>query len=172
MSVTDEKVTISLTAEEIADLRRLLEVEKIRKVMQMYSQHMDSRNWDAMAGLYSEDAVCNWGPYGSHQGRDAIRTALIDGHPGRIPYDGFHITTNFWIETTGPDSAISRSYLTDLFPGPDTGPHPVIWYAVYENTYKKLDGEWKIAESVIEGIWPERTVSAGFPRAMTPSPIG
>ena len=77
-----------LSPEEISQLRKLLEVEKVRKVAQLYSHLMDSRDWTAMSQLYAEDAVCDWGPYGKLEGRDAIRDQLAAAHHGRLPYDG------------------------------------------------------------------------------------
>ena len=166
--------------EEIAELRKLLEVEKVRKVAQLYSQLMDARDWEAMARLYTEDAVCDWGPYGALHGRGAIHEQLVAAHPGRRPYDGFHITSNLWVELTGPDAAISRNYLTDVWPGEERGPichdgwpaNPVVLYAVYENDYRKTGAEWMISRSTIQFVWPERIVSEDFPRKMTPTSIG
>lgn len=168
------------TPDEIADLRGLLEIEKVRMIAQLYSQLMDSRDFSAMADLYTEDAICDWGPYGSLQGRDQIREQLIAAHPGRLPYDGLHITTNLCIAMTGPDSAQSRNYLTDMWPSEEIGPishegypaNPVILYAIYENDYQKVGRDWKISRSAIQFIWPERITSDGFPRELPGSQIG
>ena len=169
--------TPPLTSEEVAALRRLLETEKIRKLAQLYSHYMDGRDFAAMAGLYTEDALCEWGPYGTWRGREAIRRALVDGHPGRIPYDGLHVTTNLWVELTGQDTAVSRNYLTDVWPDGEEGPishagypaNPVILYAIYDNDYRKAGGEWKIARSAIQFVWPRRLTSEGFPRKLAAS---
>lgn len=168
------------SASEIAELRRLLEIEKVRKLAQLYSHLMDSRDWDAMASLYAEDAVCEWGPYGSLQGREAIRQQLIAAHPERLPYDGMHITTNLWVELTGPKTAASRNYLTDMWPSDEIGPishkgypaNPVILYAIYENDYRKRGEDWQISRSQIQFVWPQRIVSDDFPRETPRAPIG
>jgi len=168
------------SADEIAELRRLLEVEKVRKVAQLYSQLMDARDFAAMAELYTVDAVCEWGPYGSLRGRDRIHAQLVAAHPDRLPYDGLHITTNLWVELTGPDSAQSRNYLTDMWPAEDIGPishegypaNPVVLYAIYENDFTKIGTEWKISRSAIQFVWPRRITSEGFPQEMPRNPIG
>jgi hypothetical protein len=165
---------MAFTPEEIAELRKLLDLEKIRKLAQLYSHLMDARDWDAMAQLYAEDAVCEWGPYGSLKGRENIRKQLIDAHPGRLPYDGMHITTNLVVELTGPGTAISRNYLTDMWPSDEIGPithdgypaNPVVLYAIYENNYRKIGPDWKISRSQIQFVWPARITSEGFPRAI------
>jgi hypothetical protein len=168
------------TTEEVAELRKLLEVEKVRKIVQLYSHYMDGRKWKELSELYAEDAVGAWGPYGTWNGRAAIYKALVDAHVGRLPYDGFHVTTNVWVEVTGPDTAISRTYLTDMWPATELGPishpnypgNPVLLYAVYENDYKKVGGAWKISRSAINFTWPVRAVHEGFPRAVKPAAIG
>lgn len=171
---------ISFTAEEMVELRRLLEIEKIRKVVQLYSHMMDGRDWKALSELYTEDAVGAWGPYGTFRGRAAIYNALVGAHVGRLPYDGFHITTNLWVELTGRDTAISRVYLTDMWPATQLGPithpgyptNPVLLYALYENEYKKIGGDWQISRSAINFTWPERAVHNDFPRHIDRTSIG
>jgi SnoaL-like domain len=166
----------SFTADEVRDLRKLLEIQRIQKTIQLYSHHMDARNFRAMADIYMEDAVAEWGPLGSVHGREEIYQSLVASHPDRLPYDGFHITTNAVIELTGEVTAISRNYLTDVWPGTSNGiithpnhpDNPVILYAVYENDYRKINGQWLIARSVIQFMWPERLVSPEFPRSMEP----
>jgi SnoaL-like domain len=167
MALTDE---LALTEQEVAELRKLLEVERIRKVMQLYSHYFDARDWDGFVNLYTQDAVCEWGPYGTWHGHEQMRPVLVDGHAGRLSYDGFHSTTNFWVELTGPESAVSRSYLTDIWE--TDSEKPVVWYAMYENEYKKIEGDWKISRSVIQWIWPKRIVSEDLPRPFPRSPIG
>lgn len=157
---------------EIVALRQLLEIEEVRKVMLLYAHLMDSRDWDAMAQLYTEDAVGEWGPYGTWHGRAQIHRQLVDGHLGRLPYDGFHCITNVWAELTGPRTAVSRCYLTDVWPSDVTGPishagypqNPVLIYAIYDNDYVKNASGWQIARSRIAVIWPERIVPEAFPR--------
>ena len=168
---------LQLKSIELAELRELLDLEKIRKVIQFYSQLMDGRDFAGRSRLYTEDAIVEWGPYGTCHGREAIRERLIASHPGRLPYDGFHCTTNEWIELVGPEAAVSRNYLTDIWPIPADAPrgpithsgypeNPVVLYADYENEYRKVGREWQISKSAIEFVWPERIVSKAFPRLM------
>jgi hypothetical protein len=172
--VENAMTTKRLSDEETIALRRLLEIEKVRKVMLLYSHLMDMRDWDAMAQLYADDAVGEWGVYGTWQGRAQIHRQLVDGHLGRLPYDGFHCTTNVWVELTSPRTAISRCYLIDVWPSDVLGPvshagypeNPVLMYAVYDNDYEKVGADWLIARSTIGMIWPKRIVPEAFPRDM------
>ncbi len=154
------------TADEIADLRRLLEIEKIRKVKLYYSHLMDMRDIDALIEICTDDCVCEYGPYGVWRGRQEIldgwRAVFKDG----IPYGGFHATTNQWIELTSPTTAVSRCYLHDIINEPDPRTNPVTWYGVYDEDYVKIDGVWKMSFCRLEFLWPKRQVSDQFPRPM------
>lgn len=166
---------------EMRELRKLLEIEKIRKVAQLYSHLVDVRDFAGMAALYAEDAIAEWGPFGSLKGRDQIHAQLLASKSAsRLPYDGFHITTNLWIEMTGTETAVSRSYVTDVWPSDERGPvhhpgfpeNPVLLYGVYENEYRKIGDEWKISRSNIQMTWPDRKTTDAFPAPMSPTAIG
>ena len=60
--------------EEIQKLRELLEVEAIRKLRNLYAHLLDSGDIDALAALFTEDAVCEFGPYGEWHGRERSDT--------------------------------------------------------------------------------------------------
>ena len=162
----------TFTAEEIQELRKLLEIEKIRKVKQMYSHLMDSRDIPALAQIVAEDCVCEFGPYGTWTGREQIYKGWAEVFKNAIPYGGFHATTNMWIEMTGPTTAISRTYLHDISNEPDPRVNPMAWYGIYDEDFAKIDGQWKIRKCVLQFLWPKRIVASDFPRRMTPTAFG
>lgn len=168
----------SLTAEEVGELRKLLDVEKIRKVRLLYSQLMDLQDIDGLAGLLTEDAICEFGPHGTWRGRDEIRanwhrwftTAQATGKG--LPYGGFHMTTNLWIELVGADSAIGRSYLQSVYHEPNPRVSPIGLFGMYDEDYRKVGGAWKISHCRFQIVWPSRDTRDGFPRPMTPTALG
>ena len=160
------------TADEIKELRKLLEIEKIRKVKQMYSHLMDGRDIPALAQIVAEDCVCVFGPYGTWTGRDQIHKGWAEVFKNAIPYGGFHATTNMWIEMVSDTYAHSRTYLHDISMEPDPRANPVVWYGIYDEDYEKVKGEWKIKKCVLQFLWPKRMVSDDFPRKMTPTSFG
>jgi hypothetical protein len=163
----------AFTADELKELRKLLEIEKIRKVKNLYSHMMDSRDIDGMIQLYTEDAVGEWGPdHGTWRGREAIRQQLLKHYTGRRPYDGLHFTTNLWIELTGPTTAMSRCYLHDVSTEPDPRTNPVIFFAIYDEDFEKIDGDWKIKRSRIQFLWPKWLAYDDFPRKVVPTALG
>lgn len=172
----------SFTAEEIADLRRLLDIEKIRKVKTLYSQLMDARDWDGMEAIFWEDVTAELGPYGTLHGREdvidsisgrAVKEGDLPSLMGnRLAYDGLHMTTNLWAELTGPDSAVSRTYLHDVLFEDHPRINPVFMFGIYDEDYEKRAGIWKIRRFRVQFLWPSRVVSDDFPRAMPRSALG
>ena len=168
----------NFTPEEVQELRQLLEIEKIRKVRRLYSQLMDLQDIDGLADLLTEDAICEFGPHGTWRGRDEIRAnwygwfnnAAATGKG--LPYGGFHMTTNLWIELVGPDRAISRSYLQSVYHEPNPRVSPIGLFGMYDEDYRKTGGGWKISHCRFQIFWPNRITGEGFPRSMTRSAIG
>ena len=152
------------TDEEVTELRRLLDIEKIRKLMQLYSHHIDGKDTDAALGLFAEDAVGEWGAFGTGRGHAEIR-AIID-QTERPAYQLMHCTTNFWVELTGPDSAVGRSYLINM-DGPEYG--GLKFLALYDYDFRKKDGAWKFSRARLNIMWPDQALEPGFPRAMPAS---
>ena len=159
---------LPLSAEEIRELRMALEIEKVKKVKLLYSQLMDARDIEGLINVVSDDAVCEYGPYGVWRGRKEIYDGWKAVFDGSQPYAGFHVTTNQWVEMTGPTSAKSRAYLIDIVHEPDPRTNPVIWYGIYDEDYQKIAGHWKMTFCRLEFLWPKRLVSTEFPRAMVP----
>ena len=160
--------TPQLTAEEIGKLRELLDIEAIKKVKLLYSQLMDSADIDGLAQIFAEDAICEFGPYGTWNGREEIHTNYKEVFKAAKPYAGFHSTTNQWVEMTGPDSAVSRTYLHDIVHEPDPRTNPVIWYGLYDEDYIRVDGEWKISRCTLHFMWPQRLITGDWPGPFPP----
>lgn len=155
------------TDEEVTELRKLLDIEKIRKLMQLYSHHIDARHTDAAVELFAEDAIGEWGAFGSGRGRAEIR-CIVEGTE-RPAYGLMHCTTNFWIELTAPGSAVGRSYLINM-DGPNY--RGLKFLALYDYDFRKIDGAWKISRARLNIIWPDQALEPGFPRAMPQSAFG
>jgi hypothetical protein len=173
----------AFTDEEIAELRKLLEMEKIRKVKTLYSQLMDARDWDGFSMIFWDDAVAELGEYGNWRGRAEIKARISgatddtgDDLPtlltGRIAYDGLHLTTNLWIELTSPTTAVSRCYLHDVLFEAHPRINPLLMFGIYDEDYEKRGGEWKIARFRVQFLWPDRVVLEDFPRRMAMTAIG
>jgi len=150
--------------DEIRRLRELLEMEDIRKLGLLYSQLQDHSQLDRAAAIFTEDALCEFGPYGAWQGRDTIRAnygqVLIDF--GGQPFFALHANAHHWIELTGPGQAVGRRYLLDMLTTRGPTENPLLWLGIYDEAYRKEDGVWKIARCSLQFLWPERHLSPGF----------
>jgi hypothetical protein len=146
-------------------VEELLEIESIRKLRTLYSYYLDAGELDMLVDLFTEDAECEFGPYGSWKGKKEIRDNYEQVEKPLIEKGGFqtlHANTNHWVEITGPNSAVGRVYLIDLsLQDPDT--NPMVWLGIYDETYAKVNGAWKIAKSGLQFLWPKRHIAPGFP---------
>ncbi len=139
-------------------IEELLEMEQIKNLRIMYSHYIDGGDVEKLAGLFCEDAVCEFGEKhgGNWVGREAIRENYARFTSAKIPpYSFMHAVTNPWIRLTGPDTANGRWYLLDLnlFPGSE---NPLTLFGIYDDVYRKVNGEWLIARTRIDFLWPER----------------
>ena len=149
----------------------LIDIEQIKNVRQAYSAHFDTHNVEALAALFTEDAVCEFGGgYGTWVGRDEIRNNYVKALADiGEPFDAIHIVTNPWITLVDRINAHGRWYLLDLLTRqwPQTnlttrGRHdnPLLFLGIYEDDYRKIDGQWLIAYTKLHFLWPARTYTA------------
>jgi hypothetical protein len=139
-------------------VEELLEIERIKQLRILYSHYFDGGRIDELAELFCEDAVCEYSEeYGGNWvGREAIRANYQRFAGDAIPpYAFMHAVTNPWIRLTGPDQASGRWYLLDLnlFPGAE---NPLALFGIYDDVYRKVAGEWRIARTRIDFLWPRR----------------
>ena len=144
------------------------EIQELRKLKQLYSHLMDSGQIDALANLFTEDAVCEFGPeYGNWEGRETIRTNYHDVFDAQDQFSAMHHITNHYIDMTGPDSAVGRSYLIDVVTTTSPEDQPIVWFGLYDEQYQKVDGNWLIKKCSLQFLWPSRMT---MPEFETPYP--
>jgi uncharacterized protein (TIGR02246 family) len=124
----------------------LEDVESIKQLKARYFRTMDTKDWDAMRQVFTDDVVMDTTAAGGNlvTGADAfmdfLRSALgeaVTVHQGHMPE----------ITVTSPTTATGIWALHDL----------VTWgsgmrlegYGHYHETYVKIDGEWRIASSTL-----------------------
>ena len=137
-----------------------IQIEKIRRMRLEYSYYMDARDLDYVANLYTEDALCEFGPYGSWQGRATILENFKQVFVGNLKpkFSSLHYNTNHLVWIDSETSARGVCYLLDIetFRAADT--NSILWHALYDEDYVKVDGNWKIQRSSLQFFWPERHV--------------
>ena len=123
----------------------LLAIEAIKQLKARYFLFMDTKRWDEWRELFTDDVRVEGGP--PHDSRDAfvdfVRRGLENvqsAHQGHTPI----------IEVTSESTARGTWAMSDdlLFPAghPWAGTQPRrCGYGHYEEEYRKVDGDWKIA---------------------------
>lgn len=146
-------------------LEELLEKETIKEVRIKYSHYFDSKQVDDLVGLFTEDAVCEFGPdYGGDwTGKEQIRKNFAKyAQAEGPPFGVLHAVTNPLITLIDKTTAHGRWYLHDLRTQEGVD-NPLILYGVYDDVYRKVFGKWLIYRTRIDFLWPKRQV--GEPRA-------
>jgi hypothetical protein len=139
-------------------LEEMLIKETIKELRIMYSHYFDGKDIDGLANLFTEDAICEFGPdyggdwVGRAQIRENYSAYLLTDTP---PFEVLHSVTNPWIRLIDDDTANGRWYLHDLRTK-EGEENPLILYGIYDDLYKRIDGQWLIHRTRIDFLWPKR----------------
>ena len=89
-------------------LEELLEKETIKELRIMYSHYFDGKNIDGLVDLFTDDAVCEFGPNygGDWVGKEQIRQNFAQYAEGEgAPFAVLHAVTNPWIRLIDESTA-------------------------------------------------------------------
>jgi ketosteroid isomerase-like protein len=136
----------------------LVEIEEIKNLRPLYSHYYDGVDIDALVDLYTDDAICEFGEAfgGDWVGKETIRanfSKFAEGE-GEI-HSVMHAVTNPWIRLIDADTAHGRWYMLNINTT-EGGENPLNMFGIYDDVYKKVDGEWKIHRTRIDFLWPRR----------------
>jgi hypothetical protein len=121
-----------------ARVRVLLDIEEIKLLKARYAAACDDNyNADAIAALFTEEAVWDGGNFGRAEGRESIRRFFRHA-PSIFPF-AIHNVMNPLIRVDG-DRATGQWYL--LQPATRSGNQAVWLAAVYHDDYERVDGKW------------------------------
>jgi len=158
------------SAEERIRLRRLLDEDAIRTLGLHYSHYQDHGYVDRLGELFTQDIVCEFGPYGVWEGVDTVVRNFhrIKEDLGGGPFMAMHCNTHHWIELTGDGSAVGRRQLIDWLVTRPADTNPLLWLGIYEDRYRRESGTWKISHMKLQFLWPERIMDGTFPGDFPP----
>ncbi len=142
----------------MSPIEELVEIEAIKNLRIQYSHYFDGKDIDALADLFTEDAVCEFGP---DYGGDWVGKTQIHANFNSYaeqegpPYGVLHAVTNPLIRLVDDARAHGRWYLMDLrtTEGVD---NPLILFGIYDDLYHKVNGRWLIHRTRIDFLWPKR----------------
>jgi len=121
-------------------VNELRDIEALKQLQARYCHLVDARRWKDLAALFTEDATCNYGFFGSFKGRDEIMSKFFAPLDQGVSFMA-HMVHNPLIEVQG-DTASGSWYLTA-----QTTLEPIkqaVWVmGVYQNRFKRVGGGWK-----------------------------
>lgn len=149
------------------NIDELLEIETIKALRVRGSAYLDAGRLDDLVDLYHPDAVCEFGPYGSWTNRSQYKenfAAAEEPFYASGYFSNLHVVVNHVVDLTGSDSATGLVYLLDFVTGDQMreGGNPLYWLGVYEEEYRRTEGDWKILRQSLNFIWPQRMLNDGF----------
>jgi len=129
-----------------AALRRLMDKDEIRDLLCRYALYSDSNDKEALATLFVEDCVIDYGPkLGKREGRQSFFTKRIA--PVKIHHTSHH-SANVLISFEGPDraSVISSLYAWHNLDG---YPNGEVW-GQYHDVVVRTPSGWLIQSRTIK----------------------
>ena len=124
----------------------LSEIEAIKQLKAQYCRYLDTKQWDAWRGLFTDDFVSDTSASGGAvvSGADAF-VAFVRSTLGKRSQPTVHQVHAPEIELTSATTATGVWALNDvvrLAPGINLN-----GYGHYHETYEKIDGRWRIKTS-------------------------
>ena len=123
-------------------IARLESAEQIRTLKAYYCELCDQGyDPDSLCSLFTEDAVWDGGPFGRHEGRQAIHT-FFGGISGSLVFAA-HLVMNPAIVFLDDDTATGKWRLWEPATVSENGAlTSKILLAGYEDLYVRIDGQW------------------------------
>ena len=151
-------------------LQELNDLEVVRSLRLDYTHHFDGGDFEALLDLYTDDAVCDFGPFGIWEGKEALRSGWAPyfgpDKDRTLPFaHGRHVVTNPKVDVRG-DTASASWFLTDIVFRNDDGTakdQPVVLYGTYIDECERVGGTWKLTRTTLHFSWP---VAGGAPAGL------
>jgi len=156
----------AFTPDEMRRLRRLIDEDDIRRLAMLYAQYMDHGYLERMRDIFTDDIVCEYGPYGEWVGLDTVIHNYhgVKEDLGGKPFAAMHSAgSTHWIEFIDADHSVGRRQLVDLLLTREADENPILWLALYDEQYRRTDAGWRISRTSLQFFWPERHISGDFP---------
>jgi uncharacterized protein (TIGR02246 family) len=123
-------------------LRRLEDLDEIRRLFVDYGRHLDAGDVEAYAELFADDGEVLLGPIGRAKGRPAI-VELMTKVRERARTPSFHLVTNPTIDLDG-DRATAEVLWTVIRPAAD-GTLEVAMFGRHHDELVRERGRWRFA---------------------------
>lgn len=120
------------------------DIEAIKQLKARYFRLMDTKDWDGFRDCFTADLVVDVSADGAgvFEGVDAFMTMLVPTMQEVVSVHHGHMPE---IELTGDDTATGIWAMEDHLRFGSEGQMELHGYGHYHETYRKVDGDWKIA---------------------------
>jgi hypothetical protein len=131
-----------------AILNELRDIEAIGRLKSKYCHLVDAGGWDELAELFTEDATCDYGFFGTYKGRDEIVSKFFRELVSSATSFNAHMVHNPIIDVNG-DTASGAWYLTaqtTIQPA-----NQAVWVmGIYRDQFRRVAGQWKLSSLTFE----------------------
>jgi ketosteroid isomerase-like protein len=129
--------------------RELADRQAITDLIHAYCFHFDNNEPDAVAALFTDDAIVDYGPEsGTIVGSTAIATTIAVGLERTFAATSHHVS-NVQITFEGQDRARSITYLYAWHRYVDGSPDGELW-GRYRHRFSRTAAGWRIDELLLE----------------------
>ncbi|WP_338540737.1 nuclear transport factor 2 family protein [Paenibacillus tundrae] len=138
----------------INGLERLLALESIRNTKARYCRFIDTKQWDALGGVFAPDAVADFSTEGNPipvlNGRDTIVQVFRDLVDVAVTVHHVHSAE---VEFVSENEAKVISPMEDWVTFPEgNGNTSFHGFGHYHETFVKIDGEWYIQHTSLKRL--------------------
>jgi SnoaL-like domain len=128
------------------DPAALLEIESIKQLKARYCRYLDTKNWEAWRGIFTDDVVSDTSEAGGKiiEGADGFVafTRKRLGKPSQVTAHQVHAPEIELLSATTARGVWALEDVVRLAPGVT-----LRGYGHYHETYEKIDGQWRIKSS-------------------------
>jgi uncharacterized protein (TIGR02246 family) len=129
--------------------QELADRQAIADVIHAYCFHFDNNEPEAVAALFTDDAVIDYGPEAATiVGVDAITATIAVGLEHTFLATSHHVS-NIQITFDGPANARSVSYLYAWHRYVDGSPDGELW-GRYRHSFVRTDSGWRMSALLLE----------------------
>ncbi len=129
-------------------LQGLLDKTAITDAIHAYCYHFDRNEPEAVAALFTADAVVDYGPeFPAMKGIETIATAIAKGLAEVFEATSHHVS-NITISFDGPDAARSICYVYAWHRYRSGAPDGELW-AQYHHDFRRMGDGWKVAKLIL-----------------------
>jgi ketosteroid isomerase-like protein len=130
-------------------VQELADRQSIVDLIHAYCLHFDNNEPEAVAALFTDDALVDYGPEATTiVGADAIATTIAVGLERTFLATSHHVS-NIQITFDGADDARSVSYLYAWHRYADGSPDGELW-GRYRHSFVRTGGGWRISRLLLE----------------------